>query len=472
MKKNLSFSVYLSIFLCVPAWAQPWAIRGNTLLSETELNAFVTDEDPAQAGQQVVTAYRNKGYLSVQVKVDPAQRLISVIETVAAPSGTYAGYFRAGEVLTTESVELAAARINAAARLNGEKVLIQIKPGSEGTVEVNAAGTPIPDVKIYGGSVIFSSYGQRYSGPDVLTLYGWRNIGNAQQIDASFGHAFSNWRNDSRGGRFDNGTVGYRAATEYGLFNAQIMYADYVSGGRLKEVGSQGDIGRINIEQSYLFTKNFTGSARISYINNSQELTLFKWSDREKYTSLAMIGRYLNKIDNFDYSGEIVLESGLGGSRDYNVIPLMGQFDPHFFIAAAYFGSNYHFNPDWTLSTKLGMQEGQDDTPSAAQFFLGGPDRGRAYSTGYTAMPSGHYISLVLNMPDIKQVHPYIGFDYARGRPAVGNYRTAQSAFLGAAYQFQKQLMMDLSYATVISNKDDPVLSSEHRINLSASYAF
>ncbi|MBM4221989.1 MAG: hypothetical protein FJ170_08590, partial [Gammaproteobacteria bacterium] len=191
------------------ATGTPWTIAGNRIIPSEDLTLLAgTDPDGVQIAGRIVQAYRDRGYFTVEAQVDPAAHTIRVIEASAKASGPYAGYLAAAGdgVVTREDLELAAARMTPAARLNGERVQIDIRPADTrtGAVEIQTATVPIEDYKAGGFAAVFSTYGQRYAGADVATLYGYRNIGGGQQIDGSLSHGFPSWREDSKGGRYDN----------------------------------------------------------------------------------------------------------------------------------------------------------------------------------------------------------------------------------------------------------------------------
>jgi hemolysin activation/secretion protein len=455
------------------ASAAEWSVTGATLLSADELRAVVSGvESPEDAGKRVVEAYRARGYLTVEVRVNAVSGAITVVEGVARPTGSYSGYLPAGSVLTQDSIELASARMAAAARLNGERVAVSVRPARpDGSVEVVAEAVAVPGAKMSGGNLIFSTLGQRYSGNDVLTGYIWKNAGDAQQLDASIAHAFSDWREDSRKGRFDNMTLGWRKAHQYGLTSLQAMHAEYRTGGQAAPLDVNGQIDRVNIEHGYLFTPRLTGTARLSYVNNEQRIGAFGWRDREEYGSLTLGARYAGAGAGYSYSMEGGVEQGLGGRRNFNFVPLMGEFDADFTAFSFHVQGSRALGDDYFLTGKIGAQEGSKGTPSASQFYLGGPDRGRSYNTGYAAMPSGHYASVVLTVPSLNGVVPYLGYDYGRGKPVVGPDRTAQSGFIGASYRPTEGMSLDLSYAQAIDRLDDPT-ADRARWNLTASIAF
>lgn len=470
MKKKL---IGLAVALALSGGAHAWDVEGVRLLDAGSLQAEIAGvADPAVAGKVVADRYREAGFLSIEVKVDPVAGVVRVVEAGVRPVGGYAAYFAAGEVLTADAVKLASARMGTAARLNGERVTVSVRPvGEDGFAEVAAEGVPAEGARMRGGNLIFSTLGQRYSGPDVLTGYGWMNLGNAQQIDVSASHAFSDWREDSKDGRFNNVTLGYRKATHLGLSSVQVMHSKYKTGGPAALLDVGGSISRLNLEHAYLFNPRLTGTARLSWVENEQEIGKLGWTDRQRFSSLTLSGRYTGAGPGYGYVIEGGVEQGLGGSRSISDYPLMGQFDPKFTVGSVRAEFSRRFESGWGFTAKAGRQVGTKGTPSASQFYLGGPDRGRSYNTGYSAMPSGFYSSFSVSAPAINGVVPYLGLDYARGKPVVGDTRVARSAFVGLSHRVSDQVSIDLNYARALGRLDDPS-GDRARWGLTASVSF
>ncbi len=344
-----------------PVVSNAWEITGATLLPAADLAVAAGDQGAAEAGAAVVAAYRKAGFLTVGVSVSEERQTITVIERVARSAGSYGSYFPSGSVLTSDDVNLASARLSAAARMNGERVAVSVSQSGQES-EVTASGVAVEDAKMKGASLIYSSLGQRYSGSDVLTAYGWANLGNGQQIDGSVAHAFSDWREDSEDGAFNNVTAGYRKASEYGLTSVQLMAAKYKTGGVSAPLDINGSIIRLNVEHDYLLTPALTGLARLSFVKNDQEIGVMGWEDSEKYASLLVGGKYTGAKNGFNYNLDIGAEVGLGGKRDYNFAPLMGLFDPNFTVLTANGLASYSFGESgWSVLGKAGGQHGYDE---------------------------------------------------------------------------------------------------------------
>jgi hypothetical protein len=475
-----------------------WTITGNHLIPSSDLRPELIGTDPkivilatpdanapiladesarnqanadgVMLGNALVKLYRSHGFLSVEVRVDPAKRIVRLVEAPVLPTGPYASYVPAGQgVLTSDALELAAARMTSTAKFNGEQINIEILSvdPQTGNAEIRTSATPIAGVKKMGASVGYSSMGQRYSGPDVATAYGWANIGNGQQLDVSLAHGFSDWRDDSKDGRYESGVVSYRKASEYGLTSMQYAFTGYKTGGEFSQLDLNGTISRATLEHDYLLTKSLFLVGRLSHTKNKQNLGLTGWTDEQSYTALFGGLRYQGASWGVDAG----IEQGLGGSQEFNVTPLLGQFDAHYTSLIVNAAGNLDISRGWTITGKAGFQIGADGTPNSAQFALGGPDHGRSYTTGYAATPTGAYASLTLNAPVFYGVQGYAGLDGAQGKPVVGLDRKAKSAFLGARFLVANTISGDVGFSKAIGHNDD-TSAKETKFNLVLSASF
>lgn len=469
MKWTISMAGLLAGLFSSVGYATDWNISGNSLIQTDQLQGLASD-DGLQFGHRIVQRYRDQGYLTVEARVNPDSHTVTVIEAAPKPSGVYADYVTGGGgVLTRDDLELAAARMTPTAKLNGETVNIDILAvdPQTGNAEIRTSVTPVPDAKKAGVSLGYSSMGQRYSGPDVATGYGWANIGNGQQLDASLAHGFSDWRSDSKHGRYESGAVSYRKASRYGLTSLQLAQTDYKTGGDFAPLDLNGTVRRATIEHTYLLTKSLQTIGRLSYTENRQNFDLVQWTDKQKYTA-AFVGL---RHQGARLAADAGIEQGLGGSRQLSVAPLLGRFDSRYTALIVNASGNLDIGRGWTLTGKAGMQAGPDGTPNSAQFALGGPDRGRSYTTGYTATPTGAYLSASINAPVIHGVQAYAGIDGAKGRPVVGPDREAKSVFIGARLALAKGITGDVGYARTLGRNDDPT-AHKNKLNLVLNISF
>ena len=469
------------------AKSDKWEVVGNKLISSEDLKTELSSDFNVQSiilseegmggnatglamGNKVVGVYRDRGFVSVDARVNVENKTITVIEGTVNGTGQYGEYFAQNSVLSKDELELTAKRISETAKLNGEEIGIQIRAvdPQTGNAEVRTTAKKIDDAKRYGASVVLSNVGQRYSGPDVGTAYGWANIGNGQQIDLSVAHGFSNARSESWGGKYESGAASYRKSTQYGMTSAQLATTHYRVGGDFAALDINGEVNRLTLEQNYLATKDISLVGRLFRTQNKQAFGMTGWTDSQAYTSIS--GGVKHQGGN--YALDATLEKGLGGSRSVSDVPLLGLFNPHY--ASLVVNGSYDYaigTSGWTVQGKGGFQRSSKETPSGAQFAMGGNDRGRSYNTGYAAVPKGAYVGATVYAPTYKNMKFYAGVDGSTGTPAVGDGRKAASAFIGAKFMALKNLSGDVAIAKTLGTNDD-FNSRTTKLNLTLTASF
>lgn len=495
MKIRLLASLIAGIFVSTASFAadvQPangnekWAVVGNTLISNdilaqelaSDLNVrsmLYTDEQGGNEagivmGNKVVAVYRERGFISVDARIDVENRTITVVEGKVKGTGEYGSYFAQNVVLNKDALEMTAKRISETAKLNGEEIGIQILAvdPQTGNTEVRTTVKKIADAKTHGASVVFSNVGQRYSGPDVGSAYVWANVGDGQQVDLSIAHGFSNASSSSFGGKYESGAASYRKSTKYGMTSAQLATTHYRVGGTFSELDMTGKVSRATMEQNYLYSQDTSLIGRLFRTQNTQEFGLTGWTDKQAYTSISAGV----KTQGSNYALDATLEKGLGGSRSFNETPLLGNFNPHYASLSVNSTVDQEIaKSGWVVQGKGGFQVSSKDTPSGAQFAMGGSDRGRSYQTGYAAVPTGAYASVTLFAPMYESVLFYAGIDGSSGRPAVGDTRKASSAFFGARFMALDYLTGDVGISKTIGTNDDAsAKTAKFNLTLTASF--
>jgi hemolysin activation/secretion protein len=477
MNKLKPISALILALICSGVMAQEknWTITGAKEVSEQVFQEISKKDSHKEITDYIYKTYQEAGFPVVNITVDVASKTIKIEEPAVDVSGKYSKYFKNGVALNKTDLELSILRMKTESNMNGDKVTVDIGAVKEGKIPVVVSETPMPEYKKYDGLMVFNTLGQRYSGPDVLTAYGFYNLGDGQQIEGSLSHGFQ-WRDEAKGGRFENLGAGYKKAHEYGLTSLNYSYTNYKVGGEYADLDLNGEINALTLKNEYLFNKNFVGSLAITHKTNKQELGIIDIWEKQNYTYLTVGGMFVNQVGNLSYSVNGELEKGLGGSTNYNAVPIMGVFDPEFSSVKANLDLSYKFENDMSLQTKIGFQKSSDETPSANSFFLGGPDRGRAYTTGFASMPEGMYFSNQLNFKDVKfekfAVAPYIGYEYAQGKQSTGEVIKAESVFIGAQIKpDNKKYNFNVVFAQEL-NPSDTVKVPTNRLNVILSMKF
>ena len=220
-KINDITKIFFFFYLLLSSNAFCWTISGNqsVTLSYDQQIDLDTIIDPREAGEYIQQLYEEQKYPYVKLKINPQTKEITVKEGITFISGPYSEYFHNKNLFNQQDFQTATLNIKKAAEYNNEKISINIlKMDAEGNVYIditkdkpkdifvgdkhltNKQSTNKDSTKTIGGDFVFTTLGQRYSGPDVATLSLWQNIGNNQQIDFQFAHGFPELRSESKGG--------------------------------------------------------------------------------------------------------------------------------------------------------------------------------------------------------------------------------------------------------------------------------
>lgn len=456
MKKSILAGLVALVF-CGSAFAQNnWTISGNTLLTSDQLSvaiskAEINHNSVAAISKEIVKEYRKAGYLSAQVAIDAQNHRILISEKPAKITGKYARYFRAGHVLTADKLNNAAARMTAEAAASNEKVNINFENTAQGVV-LDASGQPNNSNK-WGGSASYSNLGQRYSSADVINGYAFVNAGHGVRLDAGYTLGLPNVRDDSKGGAYRSVNAKISQSSFIGTFAGSVQDTHYKTGGDSLWLGQNGDITITALSHEYQLTTDLSLKNSLNHVDQDLYLDAIGIEDHQKYNSwLTTLGYKSPK--NWGVSG--TFEKGISGSNDYDLIPVFSSFNPHFSRFELEAWQKLDLKNDWQLVNSLGFQTASENTPSAAQWIIGGMERGRSYNAGFISGADGAFASTTLYAPSIKNmVRPYFGLDAAFVQPNSGGREDAKSAFVGAKAQAGKHVFADLSYARGLGNQPE-----------------
>lgn len=484
MKRKILSGIIISLF-ATQGFAQNvnsdvWNVEGIESLPNEQMQ-FIAENNSGSYDEviaKIKAAYKEAGQPVVNLNVDTANKTIKVLEPKIAAEGPYANYFN-GQKLSEDSLSNDILRMKTASNLNGEDVNIDIKPVVGDTIPVIVTATPKEDYKPWGGSLIYNTMGQRYSGPDVVTAYGYYNLGDGQQVNASYSHGFQ-FRDDSQGGNFNNETISYLNATRYGTMSVNLSNTNYKAGGPQLPLDLTGQISSIGLRDDYLFTKNFIGYGGLTYKYNKQSIGLLELENTQKYSYATLGGTAFNKIDNFGFKANLEGNQGITGSDSYNLVPFMGQFSSGWNTGKLDTSFKLGLNSHGTsIDINAGGQVSSDNTPNAEVFYIGGPNRGRAYTTGFVALDNGYYASGQVNawtwrVGDGHSFTPYAGVDTAQASQANIPTITASSAFVGVQYAYKNDISISAGYAQGIAQ--DSIIQKynvpQNRFDMVATFNF
>ncbi|PRZ56385.1 hemolysin activation/secretion protein [Paraburkholderia fungorum] len=441
-----------------------WTVRSNNLglLDAATINldedAMRTQGVDAQKGETIAAFLQARlmkaGYASIVSVVHPDERVIEIgWRNVAVEASGPHNYFRLfsrddGHPLSRNDLEAQVRLAQDAASINGDAVAVTLSNPMSASEEIASGQEPseaghdrdavdmplsiqstrATDSKTYGGALAFSTYGQRYSGKNVFTASAYASPADAVQVDVSASKAATGLSDDSRGGNFDNVSVGSRYITPQGVASLRFTQTYYKQGGELfTPFGVGGNIARVDGQWEKYLNSRLSLVGGVSLVTQKQFIDAAGLTDRQ---NLAFAQFGVNYQEPGLAASVRVLQ-GLAGSDNYNYAPLAGLFNPHFTALTFDGQKSIPLREKWWVDLTMKAQVGSRDTPSVAGIYGGGPGGGRYYTTGNIAGPDGLAGSSTLNYAVSPLATLYAGVDGAVIKPAVGDTQTQASVFAG-----------------------------------------
>lgn len=436
-----------------------WSVRAPAGEAAAALRE-ISEEGSAEAAAlsaEIQGALRAAGLISVAVTAYQDEKEIEVRYLPVEVRGDerYAKFFRSldGKPLDSDGLEAKARVAKAAARHNGESIAIGVSAPQGGAMPMEIRGTPAGGLG-WDATAIFSTYGQRYSGRDVATLTAARGVGHDTQISFAYSEGLANLRDESRGGFYHSGMAGADVASESGVLSARASTTRYKHGGDLLPYDIRGAVDRVDLE----FDRPLSAAASLTlgggYVQSKTEIRAAGLEGEQRFAYASAGARWAKG----DFSGGAKIVQGLGGSESFNVAPLGGLFDPTFTAIQAEGRYGAALSEKVRVDLFAAAQAGTEGTPGPMQFYGGGPDRGRAYTTGNIAGPSGVAGSAVLTWQARERVALYAGADAAYVAPVAGPDLSQSSVFVGAKGSLKDtKLNWDVSMTKALSpsSKED-----------------
>lgn len=414
------------------------------------------ESDGQKIAQLIQLKIQETGVLSVNVIMDVAAKRINVSQNVVVIKGSsvYRKWFYPLEdkILYQSDFVMAVALAQKAAKLNGHAITISLenptRVGGEMALVVN-------DTKAIGAddsSLVMnvSSYGQRYSGRDVVTTNYSKNLGNDDSIDLSYSKGLSALRSDSKGGDYNSIGVNYKKILPMGILSARANHTRYKSGGEMLAYDMSGSSTRLETDFEQPINKDTSVIYGAGVVHQTTKLKALDM-DSSSVFGFGSIGVKYNK-DNLYLQSKLI--QGLGGTQSYNVAPLGGDFDPRFTALQADAKYTVDINPKTRIELAGAAQAGSKGTPGAMQFYGGGLERGRSYTTGNIAGHSG-FSGSATGVYDINEKHSvYAGVDFAKVYQNNGMRDQQSSAFVGLRTKASEKMSYDIALTKGLSGKD------------------
>lgn len=449
-------------------------IQGNTLISNDVIDrnlSYGKPESVEEAARIVVGLYEQYGYLGVKASVDG--NVIHIIEPNAEVSGDYDKDWlppKKDGVVIIGDIQNSMAMADVTNRFQAMDVVVGDLKG-DGTVDMTLKRAK--SAKPYEASINYSSRGQDATSRDLVTIMGAAHVGGGVRVDGSLTHGLSEVREDSKGGRMDAGRLSARKATQYG----EISVAGDISGNEVggkdatrSEYELSGKTTRASIGHRYAFPQVGTVTNNLNWIKREQDFGLFDLNTRQDYKTWTT--GYYGQFGAHQVNASIT--KGLTGKQDFNVIPLMGTFNPHFYstqLGYGYQGLAFSNQVGYGLSGSYFT--GSKDMPSAERLSIGGAGRGSSHNNGVVTGYKGYFGEARLygmRTPVLSDygLKPYVSLNGASTTDTVGLEHQVIATEVGLLGKW-KDVSSTLSYANSVKEKN---VDHDSRVNMDVNYAF
>jgi hypothetical protein len=312
----------------------------------------------------------------------------SVVNQPASISGDYAEYLK-GDIDNLNSPLLQRALQNDG---KGLKVKVGAVDPKTQAYDVTLTAKSF-DKNNYQGAVLLSNLGPDFSGRDIASWYNRERLGGGFVLTSSLTHGFPNIRNESKSGKYESAYFDLEKTTAYGLFEAQYLYSDNKTGGASKIYDLGGATNRYSLAFTHWLNNSLSLRHQLSYTDRNQDFGAYSISEHQHYTTYSPTLGY----QNGNFNTELRLTQGLGGDRDYDLIPLMGTFNPHFWSSQADGGYKADAGAGVILNTHVSLFKGSVDMPSSERFGLGGRGAGSSHESGLYSGYKGYSYEFELN---------------------------------------------------------------------------
>lgn len=454
-KTSMTSAVLSAVLVYVPVvgFAQDaqWRVESSSA-AILEVSKGFSIKGPESASALQARVAERLGVLSIDTRVDTASLIMSLeLSPVSVKAlGVYGAIFNplSGAPLTVHELEASSRVAQAAARNNNETLQVSLGQASEGagTMPLDVDSAPSTDPRC-SGSGSFSSYGQRYSGRDIVSVSVGCRVGYETSVQINASRGLSNWTKDSRGGHYNSYGVEVEHVFPWSISTTRYSETDYLTGGPLLALGQGGHVRSLSQEFAKPLSVSGTLIYSLGWTEQTSSFSSVGLDDKTSYYT-GMIGYSWRKDAS---QANVKLQQGLTGRRSFNVTPLSGLFDPHFTALSVDARTAYKMFERWSAEFYGAAQVSSKGAPAAVQFYAGGLDRGRAFTPGNIAGPSGLAGSAAIVHSVTEAMSAYGGIDGGVSTQVVGRHLRESSAFVGTRGQMGKAIAFDIAYAAPLS---------------------
>lgn len=384
-------------------------------------------------------------------------------ETPSSIIGDYAEFFD-GDLTAIRSPLLIKALEN-----DGKALVVRVGAPDPVTGEYAVKlSTKDDGQKNYRGAILASNHGSEITGKEILSWYNRARLGNGYAFVSSLTHGISDLREVSKGGKYEAAFFGLEKASSLGLFEVQYLYSLNEPGGESKIYELAGETNRLSIASTHWLTPGLSVNNQLSFTHKKQDFGAFNLTESQNY------GMYRPKAtySNGSSSASLTISKGLGGKQDYNLIPLMGTFNPDFWSAQLDGSTRIILDDGVGVSLNLSAFSGSQDMPASERFRLGGEGAGSSHENGIFSGYEGfsYDISMMKNLGSYYGVHMSgkAGFNGAKVTTAT-DHKLAINAFQTGLSARYGNFSLDAAWSKSVSTRE---IDADSRITLDLAWHY
>lgn len=313
------------------------------------------------------------------------------------------------------------------------------------------------------GAIVVSNLGPDISGRDIVSWFNRYRIGDGYTLTSSLSHGFSDLRQESKDGQYETAFFSLGKVTSVGEFSADYTFAKNLSGGEARLYDLGGTTHRASVNSRHWFDNVVSFGQRLEYTERQQDFGSFDVNENQHYLSYSpelMADGDLGTIS-------ISLKKGVSGARDFDLVPLMGSFNPH------YWSATLEANQDGYIGNSLVRQStafkgftGSIDMPSSERIGLGGSGAGSSHESGLYSGHRGYHYSAGIAYSVHTKKSPFVVDVYANLNggmitTALNDQIELSAVELGSQLSY-KEWIVQASYSTSIKTQN---LDDDQRIS-------
>lgn len=286
----------------------------------------------------------------------------------------------------------------------GEKLVVKVGAPDEKTGEYTIYLSATDDKSNANkGAILASNSGSESTGKHIVSWYNRSKVGDGYVFVSSLTHGLADLEAISRGGKYEAAFFELEKASPYGLLSAQYLYSLNEPGGDSRLYELAGETNRASVSITNWLNPSFKLKNQLSYTHRSQDFGAFNLSNEQQFLIYKPSVSYSNEHS----FASLTLSKGISGSQDYNLIPLLGTFNPHFWSGQIDLSTSAKLPQDIALNASGSLFKGSIDMPSSERFRLGGNGAGSSHENGIHSGYKGYSYELVAN----KYLGKFYGFN-------------------------------------------------------------